>query len=491
VRRELIRPDRAQFVGEDGFRFRHLLIRDAAYDALPKSSRAELHERFAGWLEQRGDELVELDEILGYHLEQAARYRLELGQPDATLAGRAGERLAAAGRRALWRGDEQAAAGVLERALELTRPARLDVVLELDLAEALVHDRQKAFAIADAAAERARAAGDETGEALARVDAAYHRSWFRPDPDIDELEQLARRALPLLEHAGDHAGLVHVWRALGYGVANFRGRWDDWAEASEHALRHARLAGQPSGDLFGLGLALASGSLEANEALRALETLLSENPHPGLQLCRAWLLAMLSRFEEAWPIAREARDRSHELTGDHWRDWLPAQIAALSGDHEAAVSYLRGLCDLLQEHDQRFYLAAIAPFLGRELCALGHHDEAERFAELARELDVPQHALAEASLRQVQALVHASRGEHTEAEALAREAVALIERTDGLNYQGEALCDLAEVLHAAGQTDGAEAALAQALERYERKNNLAMTAQVRDRLDKLQDAAPS
>ena len=79
VRRELIRSDRPQFAGEDGFRFRHLLIRDTAYDALPKAIRAELHERFAAWLEQRGD-LVELDEIVGYHLEQASRYMAELGQ---------------------------------------------------------------------------------------------------------------------------------------------------------------------------------------------------------------------------------------------------------------------------------------------------------------------------------------------------------------------------------------------------------------------------
>jgi hypothetical protein len=38
---------------------------------------------------------------------------------------------------------------------------------------------------------------------------------------------------------------------------------------------------------------------------------------------------------------------------------------------------------------------------------------------------------------------------------------------------------------AAGQSDAAAATLAQALERYERKNNLAMTAQVRDRLAEL------
>jgi len=42
VRRGLVRPDRAQLAGDDGFRFRHLLIRDAAYDSLPKSVRAEL-----------------------------------------------------------------------------------------------------------------------------------------------------------------------------------------------------------------------------------------------------------------------------------------------------------------------------------------------------------------------------------------------------------------------------------------------------------------
>ena len=80
VRKELIRPSATTFVGDHAFRFRHLLIRDAAYDALPKETRADLHERFATWLEAHARDLVELDEIVGYHLEQAARYRRELGQ---------------------------------------------------------------------------------------------------------------------------------------------------------------------------------------------------------------------------------------------------------------------------------------------------------------------------------------------------------------------------------------------------------------------------
>jgi class 3 adenylate cyclase len=72
VRKELVRPEEADFPGEDAFKFRHLLIRDAAYDAMPKELRAELHERFAGWLEAAAeDRILEYEEILGFHLEQA------------------------------------------------------------------------------------------------------------------------------------------------------------------------------------------------------------------------------------------------------------------------------------------------------------------------------------------------------------------------------------------------------------------------------------
>jgi AAA ATPase domain/Adenylate and Guanylate cyclase catalytic domain len=493
VRRELIRSERAQFAGEDGFRFRHLLIRDAAYDALPKTVRAELHERFAGWLEERRDGLVELDEVVGYHLEQAAGYRYELGQPDATLADRAGERLAAAGRRALWRGDERAAAGLLGRALELTRPTRLDVVLELDLAEALLRSSpQAAAALADAAAERARALDDETGEALARVGAAYYRVFFAADPAIDELEALVQRALPLLERADDHAGLVHVWGAFTWGVANWRCHYEDYAHASEQALRHARLAGQHRSDLFRLESALANGPRPADEALRTIDANLPENPHPRVLMFRAWLLTMLARFEEAAQLASEPGQRWRELTGDDDVDFMLGSIAATAGDHESAAVHFRRFCDLAETGVMSGFLQTYAPLLGRSLCALGRHEEAEPLAQLGRSLDeTGQDIYTQALWRQVQALVHASRGQHAEAEILAKEAVTLTEPTDALNIQADALCDLAEVQHSAGRNDEAAATLDQALERYERKKNLALAARVRDRLAELRAAAPS
>jgi len=484
TRKELIRPDTAQLPGEDGFRFRHLLFRDAAYEALPKAIRAELHVRFADWLAEHGSGLAGLDEILGYHLEQATRYKIAVGQPDAAVADRAGDRLAAAGRRALWRGDERAAAGLLERALELTRPARLDVVLELDLAEALSRSRPDASAgLAEVAAERAHAADDAVAEALARVGAAYYHDFFSPDPDIDGLETLVRTALPLLEGANDHAGLVHAWSASTMGVANWRCHYEDFAHASEEALRHSQLAGQRRSGVFSLDSALANGPRPADDALNALDALLPENAHPRLQLRRAWLLTMLCRFEEAAPIVDEASRRWRELTGDDEAEGALGHIAATAGDHERAAAAFRRFCDMNESGVLSGFLQTYAPLLGRSLCVLGRHDEAGPLAQLGRSLDkTGQDIYTQALWRQVQALVVASRGRHSEAEALAREAVSITEPTDALNIQGDALCDLADVLQTAGKNDAAAAVLEQALDRFSRKKNLAMVAQVRPRL---------
>jgi class 3 adenylate cyclase/tetratricopeptide (TPR) repeat protein len=487
VRQDLIRPYRAQIAGEDGFRFRHLLIRDAAYEALTKTDRAELHQRLAGWLEYQGRDLVELDEVLGYHLERAFRYKAELGESDAALADRAGDRLAAAGRRALWRVDEPAAASLLERALELTRPLRLDVHLELDFASVFyVADPQRAVALAEAAAEGARAAGDHAGEALARVCAAGRRAWFDPDFDVETLETLAGETLPLLEQAGDHAGLVYVWRILATSTGD-RGRFEDAARASEEEIRHARLAGHPRPNLTGLSIHLALGPRPADEALRAIdEALPGAKPRSEEVLLRATLLAMLGRFAEAWPLAREANERLRALRDNFEEAWL-AEIAILEGDHEAAVHHLRRAHESAEKRGLRGVLAGSGPQLSRQLCAVGRPDEAAPLAELGRRFATEHDVWAQTLWRQALALVDAASGKHVEAERLAREAVEIAEGTDSPVYQGNALFDLGKVLAAAGRTDEAAAALEQALDRHQSKRNLAMAAQVRERLAQLRE----
>jgi tetratricopeptide (TPR) repeat protein len=231
------------------------------------------------------------------------------------------------------------------------------------------------------------------------------------------------------------------------------------------------------------------GPRPADEALRTLDALLPDNPTPWTLMTRAWLLTMLARFEEASQIASEAGERGRELTGDDSVDFMLGYIATIPGDHEAAATHLRRTCDLLEAHSERNFLSTAAPMLGRSLCALGRHDEAEPLARLGREIGDERDLATQTLWRQVQALVHASRGLNTDAEALAREPVAITERTDGLNMQGDAFCDLAEVLHAAGRGNEAASTLGQALERYERKMNLAQAAQVRERLAELQDSA--
>ncbi len=483
VRKDLLRPEVSWRPADEAYRFRHIMIRDAVYDALPKAVRAEYHERIAAWFEARADG-SDADEIVGHHLEQAVQYRLELGDASPALAVRAGERLAAAGRRALWRRDNLAAARLLERAIRLLPADAIGVALELDLASAQPTPQQAA-AIADEAIERAATAGDDAGAAAARVAAAFQRLLLG-EVDVDELDGLVQAALRLLDAAGDHACLVHVWAAYGYGVANTHGRYGDWARAAEEALRHARLAGQRPGHLFDLDSALVLGPTPADEALDRLDSELPSRPHPAAAGMRPQLLAMLGRFDEAWETARDANVRLRELTGGAEVEFTLAEIAVLAGDDEAAAEHLRVFCDYLAERGHRALLSTFAPILGRVLCTLGRFDEAELQAVLGRTLG-EEHDIATQSLwRQVQARVDSSRGLRAQAESLAREAVALTERTDALNAQAVALADLAEVLVRAGQIDEAVAALGQALERCERKKNVAGATQIRSRLAQLE-----
>jgi hypothetical protein len=80
--------------------------------------------------------------------------------------------------------------------------------------------------------------------------------------------------------------------------------------------------------------------------------------------------------------------------------------------------------------------------------------------------------------QQVKAKALARRGELAEAERLARDAVAICDETERLDSQGDAYASLAEVVLLAGRADESAAALRQALDRFERKENLAMAGRV-------------
>ena len=495
VRKELIRPDTPQLAGEDGFRFRHLLIRDAAYDALPKSVRAELHARFATWLKERGTTLVELDEILGYHLEQACAYRTELDLPDdGDLAGMARSRLAAGGRRAALRQDFGAAASLLQRAVALIPPDEIDLALELDLIRVLRelgrgHD---ARGRAESLTARGVQWGDRVVELCGRLQEGMIRMDLEPTRGNEELRAQVDAAIPELEAAGDDLGLYVAYQALGW-ITFARARTDAALEAFDRAGAHARAA-DIGDELVGWrALSRLYGSTPVATVLAWLD---ANEPRERrdfwLRAAQATALAMLGRSAEARATLAEIRGELAErganvqlavLTGI---ESVNAEL--LAGDPAAAAELAADGCRQLEELDEQAFLSTAAATFAAALYRLDRVDDAAAWADRAAELGASDDMFTQILWRQTSAKVLGRRGRLVEAEKLAREAVAIAEGTDHIDGQGDALADLAEVLVLAGKPAEAAATLEQALARHERKGNLVSAQRTRERLAGLQPA---
>ena len=464
VRKELIRPDTPQLAGEDGFRFRHLLIRDAAYDALPKATRAELHERFASWLEQHGTELVELDEILGYHLEQACRYRAELGTPDDGDPGRRGAAAPDCGRSprgpppGLRRRREPARARRRARAADRVRPRPRDRARRRP-----VLDRQgRRCAPARRCPRRARLCGGRSCRRALREDPGGHlrgstssrrarqRSWPRS----------SSRRCPCFETAGDDLALYVAYSALAE-VAGMRAQMDAGLEACERAFAHARQAGhQPAGVLGALAAYRFFGTTPVSELLAWLD---ENEPRAGAGSLPPRLPGRGAG--DARSVRRGARDprrgacgvRQSAAGGSCSRTSLAFEsvwIELWAGDPAAAAEFGAEGFRLHEELGEQSFLSAAAANLAQALYALDRLDEADAWAGRAAELGASDDARKEMLWRQVRAKVLARRGEHAEAERLAREAVAICDETDMLDAQGDVYADLAEVLLLAGKPGG-------------------------------------
>jgi class 3 adenylate cyclase/tetratricopeptide (TPR) repeat protein len=491
VRKQFVRPATTEVLGEDAFRFRHLLIRDAAYEALPKAVRAELHARFAAWLEQHGAGLVELDEILGYHLEQACRYRDELGLPDnGLLAPAARGRLTAAGRRASAWQDFGATVRLFERAAAL-EPVEIDVALETDLAEALVETGKGGEALRrmGSLAERAAAAGDRVAELCARIKHGQFRVVLEPEGATQPLAALLEHALPIFQAADDDLALYIGYVALGR-VAIHRGHWDAVLDAYERAAAHARQAGLP----YELVRWRANGRFWGTTPISELLAWLDEQEargvrDPNLRGYRAGALAMLGRFDQARAIIAEARanlaERGRGTALATIMGFRAVDVELLANDPAAAAELGEEGCRLFDELGDRGWQSTAAGKLAQAYYALDRLEEADTWAARAVKLGASDDALTQMLWRQVRAKVHARRGEHAEAERLACEAVAIGEETDLLNPQGDTHADLAEVLLLAGKRDEAAVVLEQAIARYERKGNRVSAQRAKTRLAEL------
>jgi class 3 adenylate cyclase/tetratricopeptide (TPR) repeat protein len=495
ARKEFIEPGASIFPKEDGFRFRHILIRDAAYLGVPKETRAELHERYADWLERTtGPKASELDEILGYHLEQAYGYRSELGpisELAEELATRAGERLGRAGRRAIvGSGDVAAAASLISRAVALLpegHPLRGELLTELGSVLMMTGAFARADGVLEEAVISASAAGDARLESRARIEREFYKTFAGSEDATLTIPEVTGRAIPILEEAGDHLGLARAWR-LRSELAIRAAHWGARAEALERALDHARRAGDLREEAIIVALLAQSlyfGPTPVEEAIERCERFLSDmtgdrSLEAAIGSTLAGLHAMRGNFDEARRLWAEA-GKLYEVLGLSFRraarSYIPAWIETLAGDYDAAERELRWGYETLERMGEKSLRATIAAFLAEVVYEQGRDEEAEQLTEISEQLAAADDLVPQVLWRSVRAKILARRGDLEPAERLGREAVSRVAGTDFPDLKASTSLDLAEVLAAAGKTGEAEQLISRAKELYHRKGNVVAATQ--------------
>jgi class 3 adenylate cyclase/tetratricopeptide (TPR) repeat protein len=489
VRKELIQPYQSMFPHDDGFRFRHDLIRDTAYRRLPKEERARLHERHANWLELAAERVTELEELIAYHLESALRSRRELGRSSEAieaLALRAGERLAAAGRRALeGRGDLPAGINLLTRAASVLpddHPTRRSILPELGSALMRTGNFERAESVLTAAMEAASAAGDRRLELRTLIEREFFREFTRPEGSIEEMLGVADQVIPLLTELEDDLGLAKAWWLKS--EADVRAcRWGARAEALERALEHARRAGDPREEATIVSLlaqALYYGPTPAQEAIRRCEDFLEQavddrSVLAAMDSTLAGLRAMQGDFAEARRLWTEA-EATYEDLGLRLRravrSLIAAEIESLAGNVDGAVAGLRASYEAAEEMHARSVSATIAAFLADALCEQGNYADAERFSGVTEREAASDDLVTQVLWRSSRAHILAGRGAGPSADELAREAVRLAEPTDFPDLRARALLAQGAVAAAVGDPAEATELRQRASRLYEGKGNI-------------------
>jgi tetratricopeptide (TPR) repeat protein len=346
--------------------------------------------------------------------------------------------------------------------------------------------------------EALAAADDDALRARLLVD----REWIRLRRVIDprsvqsEILDACTEAIPVLERAGDKAGLVKALTLLGRRELTHDAAMRHWERALEH-LEGADDGFAQSRLLADIGRRLCRGPIAVEHAIARVEELHAGRRSLLAQGARLWALgildAMRGRFDDA---RRQVRDATaiYEEAGHLWFVALLTRdlwhVEALAGDAAAAEPDLReGFEQFLRLTGSEVMTAEQAAILAAVLYDDGRDEEAARFHALAEAVvgrsDGERYigAYPEPFWITLQAKLHARRGELDAAVALAADAVRESRRSDGLEAQADALLGLADVLRLSGRADEGLPRVREALELYERKGILPAVGRTRALLE--------
>ena len=420
------------------FRFRHALIRDAAYEGLSYKRRRELHARVAEVIERRQagrpEEAAELlslhyssagrwDEAWRYSLAAAARAREIYANVDAARfyeraleAGGHLRTLETSAIEAAWRGlgeardaagDYSGALAAMKESLRLLKDDPVDQA-RVHVARALARYRLGAYsdALRDVTAGLSRVKTLETPEAkdvthslLARRAQIYLQQG-RPRDAIKTAHQVVEEAEPL----GPTIALAHAYSALDGGYLDIG--QPDKAVFEERAAEIFRSLGAVRSAAvaeMNLGVkAYAQGRWrEASElygnALKELERVgdTTQAAHAAANLGEVLISRQL--LDEAEAVLNEAdatlRASGYRLAAMFTETQL-ARVAIEKGDLSHAVETLTGLVEEARESGEVGYAFEAWIYLASALTRSGQADRAlvelEQAAELAGDGASPQ-----------------------------------------------------------------------------------------------------
>ncbi|GAC1332678.1 MAG: AAA family ATPase [Candidatus Dormibacteria bacterium] len=477
------------------YQFQHILVRDAAYQTLSRESRARLHEQLATWMERGAARIGEPDEIVAYHLEQSYQLWASLRPPDEVirrLGSRAALSLASAGRRSLQRGDVPGAANLLGRGAGLVPPddpRRLDMVM----LQARAHRSNRAYPAArlllEEVIEVAQASGQESVYWNATMDLGMIQLLGDPTTQPAAWAPVAERAIAVFEASGDQLGLARAWLLLTE-ANHFQGNNQEALQAATRGLACATRAG----DQFFISefvryraRALFFGATPVVNGLQlCLEMLAAADQNALLEaLLQRWIggfHGLRGDFEEAHRHLDRARQLSGELgLSDDigWRN-VSAIVLTMEGRLAEAEAVLRPAAR--EETTLGLFVRATYAEL---LCARGRFAQARRVAEAVSKRVAHDDHGTQSAWRNTAALASAEVGDLESALALARTSVEFVDRSDEPVRRGRAREVLAEVYRRLGDLQGEHDALTEALQLFDAKGAVPLSARVRARLEAL------
>jgi hypothetical protein len=382
--------------------------------------------------------------------------------------------------------------------LERLDPRRIELLIDLAFARADGGEYTQANEALVGAVESAEELDDRRLVTHSRVAQLIQQQ--RSDPDAEGIRKQALEAAAVLEEEGDDLGLARTWNLLAY-EPYLDAQAGEVEDATTRAANHARRAGAHREEALNL-MYLAEhglrGTIPLSDGVRRCDELLERIRNRQMRfvvLCwRAVMEGLLSRAEAARGSLSEAAALAQEI-GSAFSEahlgWFRGLLELYTGDPAAAEQDLRPAYETTSQMGEELGAHQMALDLARSLLARGDFGEADQLASRVGRLAAPSYRPPQVRWRGIKALVLANRGETANAVELAREGVALADGSDWLELQGEVRLDLAEALVAAGIDQAAGAVLEEAIERFERKEDVVSARRARERLAQLSELPPA